>query len=179
MRYGNIKYLAIEDGIGCRTALFVSGCRHHCKNCFQPETWNFDFGKEFTKKVEDEIITSMSHTYVDGITILGGDPFEPENQKALLPFIKRFKKECPDKTIWMYAGSTLEELQTDPHYHTENTDEILSLIDVLVDGPYIDEKRNLMLPFRGSENQRVLDVPESLKTGHAVLSIYNDRKTKN
>ena len=179
MNYGNIKYLAIEDGIGCRTALFVSGCRHHCDECFQPETWNFDYGKPFTQETEDDIIASMFYSYVEGLTILGGEPFEPENQKDLLPFLRRFKEECPNKTIWTYSGSYYEELKDENSpYHTEYTDEILSLLDVLVDGPFEKNKKNLMLPFRGSENQRVLDMPETLKAGHAVLSIYNDRKHK-
>ncbi len=181
MNYGNIKKLAIEDGIGCRTALFVSGCRHHCKGCFQPQTWNFDFGQEFTKETEAEIIDSVSPSYVDGLTVLGGEPFEPENQVVLNKFLKKFKKACPDKTIWMYSGYTFEEL-TDPNNkkcHTKATMQILKRIDVLVDGEFVEEKKNLMIPFRGSSNQRVLDVPASLKAKTAVLSEYNDRKTTN
>ena len=181
MHYGNIKKLAVEDGIGCRTAFFVSGCRHHCKGCFQPETWNFDYGQPYTKETEKEILDSLRPDYVAGITILGGEPFEPENQSDILSLIKAIKKQYPDKTIWIYSGCTFEDLMdTSSQYHTDNTVPILEQTDILVDGEFIQEKKNLMLRFRGSENQRIIDVQKSLETQTPVLSEYYDRhSTKN
>lgn len=177
MKFANIKYLATEDGIGCRTALFVSGCRHHCKGCFQPQTWDFEYGKPFTTEIEDNIIESLKEKYVNGLTLLGGEPFEVENQKVLRPFIERVKKIYPDKTIWAYSGYTFEELMdANSICHSDDTLPILQMIDVLIDGEFIESERNLLLPFRGSNNQRVLNVPESLKSNKAILSIYNDRK---
>lgn len=159
MYYGNIKYLDIANGPGVRTVLFVSGCRNHCKNCFQPETWDFCYGEEFDKKAEDEIIDSMQYDYVQGLTLLGGDPFEEENQRDLLSFVKRFRKECPGKNIWAFTGYLLDkDLIKGGKKYCEVTDELLSLVDVLVDGPFVEEKKNLMLRFRGSENQRLIDM---------------------
>jgi anaerobic ribonucleoside-triphosphate reductase activating protein len=176
MNYGNIKYNAIEDGIGCRTVLFVSGCRHHCKGCFQPLTWDFNYGEPFTKETEDMILDSMDHSYTHGLTLLGGEPFEPENQKVILPFLRRVKTRYPDKSIWAYSGYTWEEMHDDTSLcRTENTDEILSMIDILVDGEFKENLKNIMLPFRGSENQRVIDVQQSLKTNTIVLSKYGER----
>ena len=171
MNYGNIKYFDIADGAGVRTSLFVSGCTHHCKGCFQPETWDFSFGKEFTVKEEDEIIASIKDTYVEGLTLLGGEPFEPENQAVLLPFLRFIGQKDIIAKPW-------EEL-TDPgnkRCHTENTLPILSLLDVLVDGEFHEEEKSLMLRFKGSANQRVLDVKRSLKEGRAVPSVYNERE---
>ena len=177
MNYGNIKYLAIEDGVGCRTVLFVSGCTHHCKGCFQPQTWDFNYGQPFTEETEQDIFRSMETNYVDGITILGGEPFEPENQKALLPFLKRFKKLFPEKTIWMYSGYTYEELNDKKaRCYTKETKQILKLIDILVDGEFIEERKNLMIPFRGSDNQRIIDIKKSLSEKKIILSEYNERK---
>ncbi len=178
MHYGNIKYYDIADGAGVRTTLFVSGCTHHCEGCFQPETWDFDFGSVFTPKEEDEIIASLKDEYVEGLTLLGGEPFEPENQKVLLPFLRRIKEEVPEKTIWSYSGYTWEEL-TDPENgrcHTEDTLPLLKLLDVLVDGEFHIEEKSLMLRFKGSANQRVLDVKKSLKESKAVLSVYNEKE---
>lgn len=177
MNYGNIKYLAIEDGVGCRTVLFVSGCTHHCKGCFQPQTWDFNYGQPFTEETEQDIFRSMETNYVDGITILGGEPFEPENQKALLPFLKRFKKLFPEKTIWMYSGYTYEELNDKKaRCYAKETKQILKLIDILVDGEFIEERKNLMIPFRGSDNQRIIDIKKSLSEKKIILSEYNERK---
>ena len=177
MNYGNIKYLAIEDGVGCRTVLFVSGCTHHCKGCFQPQTWDFNYGQPFTEETEQDIFRSMETNYVDGITILGGEPFEPENQKALLPFLKRFKKLFPEKTIWMYSGYTYEELNDKKaRCYTKETKQILKLIDILVDGEFNEERKNLMIPFRGSDNQRIIDIKKSLSEKKIILSEYNERK---
>lgn len=176
MKYGNIKFNAIEDGVGCRTVLFVSGCRHHCKGCFQPETWSFDFGQPFDDNVENVILTSLANSYIRGLTILGGEPFEPENQEVLLPFIKRVKEMYPDKDIWMYSGYTFEEMHDKNSICcTEYTDEILKNIDILVDGEFKEELKSLMIPFRGSTNQRVIDVKESLKQNEIVLSKYGER----
>ncbi len=178
MKYGNIKYNDIANGAGVRTTLFVSGCTHHCRECFQPETWDFDFGEEFTEEVEDEIIESLKDDFVEGLTLLGGEPFEPSNQKALRPFLQRVRKEVPEKDIWSFSGYTWEEL-IDPENrrcHTGDTLPILNMLDVLVDGEFHIEEKNLGLRFRGSANQRVLDVKRSLESGEAVLSKYNDRE---
>jgi len=150
--------------------LFVSGCTHHCKGCFQPETWDFEYGKPFTKEVEDELLEALDHDYIDGLTLLGGEPFEPDNQRALVPFLRRFKEKFPEKDIWAYSGYTLdEELLKDSRARCEVTDEMLSYINVLVDGEFVQEKRNISLQFRGSENQRLIDVPKTLETKEIVL----------
>ncbi len=169
MNYCNIKKFDIADGIGVRVTLFVSGCTHHCEGCFQPETWNFDYGELFTEDVEKEIIEALKPDYIDGLTLLGGEPFEIENQKALLPFLKKVKNIYPKKTIWAYSGYTFEELTNDSRAKCEYTDEILSLIDVLVDGEFKIDLKNISLKFRGSSNQRVIDVKETLKKGEIVL----------
>lgn len=180
MYYGAVKYTDIANGIGCRTTLFVSGCRNHCKDCFQPETWAFDYGKPFTKDVEFKIIESLKRDYIDGLTILGGEPFEPENQKDLLPFIKRVRREKPDATIWMYSGYTWEEL-IDPfnaRCHTDETKDILSNVNILVDGKFDETQKDISLRFRGSRNQRVINVPMSIKgieKHEIVISEYNNK----
>ena len=166
MHYCNIKNCDIANGIGVRVSLFVSGCRNHCKNCFQPETWAFDYGEEFTVETEEKLLKMLAPSYIKGLTVLGGEPMEPENQKALLPFLRRVKAAYPDKTIWLYSGFTFEEMH-DPasRAHTDCTDGILSLLDVLVDGRFVEEKKNISLRFRGSENQRLIDVPATLARG--------------
>ena len=169
MNYGEIKNCDIANGIGVRISLFVSGCTHHCKNCFNPETWDFGYGEEFTTDIQDKIISMLEPEYISGLTILGGEPFEVSNQEALLPFVKRVREKYPQKTIWMYSGYTFEELIGNSRARCEYTDEILSLIDVLVDGKFVEEKKNITLKFRGSENQRIIDVKESLKSGKIVL----------
>ena len=172
MNYGEIKKCDIANGIGIRISLFVSGCTHHCKNCFNPETWDFSFGNEFTHDVEDSIIKELSPSYITGLTVLGGEPFEPANQQALLPFLKRVKRLLPNKTIWIYTGYKLdEELLSPSRARCEYTDEILSLIDVLVDGEFIEELKDITLRFRGSSNQRIIDVPETLKKGEIVIKM--------
>lgn len=166
MNYSAIKYCDIANGTGVRTVLFVSGCRNRCKGCFQPETWDFACGELFVKEVEDEIISSLKPSYIQGLTLLGGDPMEPENQKALLPFLKRIKKECPGKDIWAYTGYILDQdLIPGGKCETEDTKELLSCIDVLVDGPYIEELHSLMLKFKGSSNQRLIDCRHYLASG--------------
>ena len=169
MRYGNIKKCDIANGIGIRTVLFVSGCTHHCKGCFQPETWDFQYGKDYTKETEDEIVASLKPSYINGLTLLGGEPFEPSNRRELVKLLRRVKRELPEKTIWSFSGYTWEELTTESRARCEVTDEMLSMLDVLVDGRFVEEKRNISLQFRGSENQRLIDVQESLRFGKVIL----------
>lgn len=168
MNYGNIKAVDIADGVGVRVSLFVSGCTHHCEGCFNPETWSFDFGTPYTQVTEDQIISLLTPSYIRGLTLLGGEPFEPENQRVLVNLLRRVRRELPGKDIWSYSGYTFEELTGESRARCEVTDEMLSLLDVLVDGEFVLAKRNLMLRFRGSENQRLLDVPKSLKAGAPV-----------
>lgn len=171
MNYCNIKRCDIANGIGVRTTLFVSGCTNHCEECFQPETWDFDYGKPFTTEVEDELIDACRPYFINGLTLLGGEPFEPANQRALLPFLRRFRDACPDKTIWAFSGFTLDrELQRDGSYpRCEVTDELLSLIDVLVDGRFVNALKDISLRFRGSSNQRVIDLRKTKERGELVL----------
>lgn len=154
MNYSAIKYCDIANGTGVRTVLFVSGCRNCCKGCFQPETWDFSYGQPFTRKVEDALIESLQPSYIKGLTLLGGDPMEPENQAALLPFLRRVKKLCPEKDIWAYTGYVLDrDLVSGGKCDTQDTQEMLSYIDVLVDGPFLEEEYSIMLKFKGSANQ--------------------------
>lgn len=163
MNYGAIKNCDIANGTGVRVSLFVSGCRNHCPGCFQPQTWNFEYGTVFSEETCDKLISLLAPDYINGLTILGGDPFEPENQKVLLPFLKRVRSTYPMKDIWMYTGYTWEQLTDDAErVCLPETKEILNLIDILVDGPFIQEKKNIRLKFRGSENQRIIDVKEKL-----------------
>ena len=172
MNYGAVKYCDIANGLGCRTVLFVSGCRNACKGCFQPETWAFDYGKPFDETIQNEVLKSLEPSYVQGITLLGGDPFEEENQEALVPFMRKVKECYPDKNVWAYTGYVYDkDLIPGGRKHTENTEELLSMIDILVDGPFVQEKKNLMLKFRGSENQRVLDMKKTLETGKIILAM--------
>lgn len=160
MKYLKINYCDYVNGTGLRTVLFVSGCTHHCKGCFQPETWNFDNGYELTDEVKEEIIDSAKYDYIDGITLLGGDPMEPVNQRGLLSLVKDFKTRFPGKTVWCYTGYTYERdlLDADGRARTECTDEFLSYIDVLVDGEFIEELKDTSLEFRGSSNQRIIEL---------------------
>lgn len=170
MYYGALKKTDIANGPGVRVSLFVSGCRHHCKDCFNPETWNFTYGSEYTEAVTEEILQALAPGYIHGITVLGGEPFEPENQGQLLQLYHRIRERFPEKTIWVYSGYTLDEqLWKESPARTEVTDEILSLIDVLVDGEFVAEKKNITLKFRGSENQRIIDMKKSLAAGKVIL----------
>ncbi len=170
MNYGQIKNCDIANGEGVRVTLFVSGCTNCCEGCFQPETWDFGYGEPFTKETEDKLLGMLEPGFINGLTLLGGEPFEPENQRALLPFVKRVKERFPEKTIWAFSGFTLERLREDePHPRCEATDELLSMIDVLVDGKFEKEKKNITLRFRGSENQRIIDLPKTFKEGKIVL----------
>ena len=167
MYYGEIKNCDIANGEGVRVTLFVSGCTNHCKNCFQPQTWDFCYGQPFTAETEDYLLSLLSPGYINGLTLLGGEPFEPENQRALLPFLRRVRQTYPDKTIWGFSGFTYEELTTDgTHPRCEVTDEMLSLLDVLVDGRFVEELKDLTLRFRGSSNQRLIDLNASRAAGH-------------
>lgn len=172
MNYAAVKYCDIANGLGCRTVLFVSGCRNACKGCFQPETWAFDYGKPFDEAIQKEIIDSLAPDYVQGITLLGGDPFEEENQRALLPFMKELKAKYPNKDVWAYTGYIFDkDLIEGGRKYTEVTDELLSTIDVLVDGPFIEERKNIMLKFRGSNNQRVINLKETIDKQQIVLQM--------
>lgn len=171
MNYCNIKNCDIANGTGVRVSLFVSGCRNHCKGCFQKETWDFSYGEEFSKETEEKILEMLAPTYINGLTILGGEPFEEENQRALLPFVKRVRAAYPKKDIWVFSGYTLEEMMTEGmRPRCEVTRELLSLIDILVDGRFEEDKKNISLKFRGSENQRIIDLNKSAGTGKIVLA---------
>ena len=170
MNYGNIKNFDVANGAGVRVTLFVSGCTNHCEHCFQPQTWDFDYGEPFTRETEDRLLDMLAVPYIRGLTVLGGEPFEPSNQRALLPFLRRVREAYPAKDIWAFSGFTLEELLTDGHRaRCEATDEMLSLIDVLVDGRYVHALRNLSLKFRGSSNQRLIDMRATRERGEVVL----------
>ncbi len=170
MYYGEIKQRDIANGEGIRTSLFVSGCRLHCKDCFNKDTWSFSYGQPFTEAVEELILDALKHPYIAGLTVLGGEPMENENQAALLPFLQRVRKAYPQKTIWMFTGYQLEkDLWPEGAKHTPHTMALLQLIDVLVDGPFIKEKKRLGLKFRGSSNQRILDVPQTLAAGKPII----------
>ena len=171
MNFCELKKFDIANGEGVRTTFFVSGCTNHCKDCFQPATWDFEYGKPFTREVEDEIIASVKPYFVNGLTLLGGEPFEPRNQRALVPFLRRFRNECPDKNVWCFTGFTLDgELLTDGSYpRCEVTDEMLSMIDVLVDGRFVSDLKDISLRFRGSSNQRLIDLVRTRAEGRIVL----------
>ena len=170
MNYATIKKVDVANGPGVRVSLFVSGCTHHCKGCFNPETWNFSYGEPFTKEVEDEVLEALAPDYIKGLSLLGGEPFEPVNQAVLLPFIRRYKERFPQKTLWCYSGYNFEsDMLTGNLGPWEITQEMLSYIDVLVDGEFVQEKKDLSLRFRGSSNQRIIDVQQSLATDQLVL----------
>lgn len=170
MNYGAIKNCDIANGIGVRVSLFVSGCRNHCPGCFQPETWSFQHGEPFTEETEEALLKMLAPDYINGLSLLGGEPFEPENQAVLLPFLEKVKKLYPGKTIWSYSGYTWEDLTSGTHrVCTQDTPRMLSLIDILVEGPFVQELKNIRLRFRGSENQRIIQVKPSLEKGEIVL----------
>ena len=170
MNYAQIKKFDIANGPGVRVSLFVSGCRHRCKNCFNKEAWDFSYGKPFDEKTEEDIIAALDKSYIKGLTLLGGEPFEPANQRGLLPFVKKVRERLPQKDIWCYSGYLLdEELLKESRARCEVTDEMLSLIDVLVDGKFVEKQKNISLLFRGSENQRIIDLKKTLAKGEIVL----------
>ena len=169
MNYAGIKYCDIANGSGCRTVLFVSGCRNACKGCFQPQTWDFAYGEPFDEQIQKKVLDSLEPEYIEGITLLGGEPFEEENQEALLPFVQKVKKRFPDKNVWAFTGYIYDkDLIPGGRKYTPYTDELLSLIDVLVDGPFVEEQKNISLKFRGSENQRILDLKKTRESGKVV-----------
>ena len=166
MYYGEIKNCDIANGEGVRVSLFVSGCTNRCKNCFQPQTWDFTYGQPFTAETEDHLLALLAPGYINGLTLLGGEPFEPANQRALVPSLRRVRRELPEKTIWSFSGFTYEELTgAAGHPRCEVTDEMLSLLDVLVDGRFVEELKDLTLRFRGSSNQRLIDLNASRAAG--------------
>lgn len=169
MNYGEIKKCDIANGTGVRVSLFVSGCTHHCEGCFNPMTWDFSYGQPFTEDTQDKLLELLSPEHIQGLTLLGGEPMEIENQRALLPFLRRVKEKIPQKDIWCYTGYTFEnDLLSLSRARCECTDEILSLIDVLVDGEFVLARKNISLVFRGSDNQRIIDVKRSLLENRTV-----------
>lgn len=170
MNYAELKFYDIANGEGVRVSLFVSGCRRHCKNCFNGVAWDFSYGKPFDSEAQEKIFKALEPDYIQGLSLLGGDPFEPENQRALLPFLRELRARMPHKDIWCYTGYTyaggiLQEKQA----NCEATRELISLLNVLVDGPFVEELKDIRLKFRGSSNQRVLDIQKSLRAKLPVL----------
>ena len=176
MNYGAIKKRDIANGPGVRVSLFVSGCTHHCPGCFNSATWDFDYGEPFTPKTEQEIIDLMDPDYIGGLSLLGGEPMEPQNQRVLLPLLQKIKARYPTKTVWCYSGYTLEQLMGDGRAHGPETSEMLSLIDVLVDGRFVEAKKDIRLRFRGSSNQRLIDLNKTRATGEITLWDDGGRK---
>ena len=176
MNYADIKYVDVANGPGVRVSLFVSGCTHYCKGCFNSEAWDFNYGKPYTAETEDEIIKYLMPKHIRGLTLLGGDPLEPSNMEALVPLLRRVKRELPDKDIWCYTGCVFETDVMDRLWNSfDFTKELIENTDVLVDGPFVEELKNVNLRFRGSENQRIIDVKRSLETGETVLWDLNKK----
>ncbi len=171
MYYGELKKCDIANGIGVRVTLFVSGCTNHCPGCFQQQTWDFHYGKPFTDETKEEIFAELDKSYVDGLTLLGGEPFEPENQRALLPLLREMRQRYPGKTVWCFTGFRLDDelLRQGSHPRCEATDEMLSYIDILVDGRFREELKDISLQFRGSRNQRIIDMNRTRATGETTL----------
>lgn len=176
MHYGAIKLNDIANGEGIRVSLFVSGCTNHCKECFNPETWNFEYGKPFTEQTEQYILDNLKSDFVNGLTLLGGEPFEPRNQKVLLPFVKKVRAMYPNKSIWAYSGFRFEDelLKEGSYANCEYTLELLKNIDILVDGRFDRDLKDIRLNFRGSSNQRIILVQQSLSSGKVILSPLNN-----
>lgn len=170
MNYAEIKECDIANGAGVRTSLFVSGCRHRCPGCFNEVAWDFCAGEPFSDEVADRIIASLDTPYVDGLSVLGGEPLEPENQVALAPFLERVRKEVPNKNIWLWTGFVWEDLvEGSSRARTEELDRILACLHVLVDGPFVQMQKDITLRFRGSANQRLIDVAASFAAGEVVI----------
>ena len=170
MYYGEIKKCDIANGEGVRVSLFVSGCTHHCPGCFNQDTWDFDYGKEYTQETEEEILNALAPDYINGLSLLGGEPFEPQNQAVLVELLRKVKERYPRKNIWCYSGYLFDkELLSESRARCEYTDEMLSMLDVLVDGRFVETPKDIRLVFRGSSNQRVIDVQKSLEAGEIVL----------
>lgn len=172
MYFGAIKKSDIANGEGIRTTLFVSGCTNKCKNCFNPETWSFTYGAPFTREVAEDILKTFDSPFISGLTLLGGEPMEPQNQRDLLPFIREFKERYPKKTLWLYTGNLYEELTSGVGNHPkciEETEELLSYVDILVDGRFEEDKKSLGIRFRGSTNQRVIDMNKTRECGEIII----------
>ncbi len=179
MYIGQIITADSANGSGIRVSVFVSGCTNRCKGCFQPETWDFEYGRPYTAEIEDMIISELSKSYYDGLTILGGEPFEPSNQCEIVKLIRRMRSELPERNLWIYTGFTYDkDLIPGGCRYTEFTDEILDSTDILVDGRFVEELKNITLKFRGSENQRIIDMKQTRQTGSVVLSPLNDFSKK-
>lgn len=176
MNYATIKYNDIANGVGVRVSLFVSGCTHHCKGCFNAEAWDFNYGEPFTPAVEEAILEAMAPDYVAGLSLLGGEPMEPAHQQVLLPFLQRMKERYPRKTVWCYTGYLLDKelMAPDGRAHTPVTEALLGLIDVMVDGRFEEDKKDIRLRFRGSSNQRIIDLPATREAGHIILKEWGD-----
>ena len=170
MYYADVKSIDVANGPGVRVSLFVSGCTHHCKECFNQETWDFNYGQPFTTETTEQLLRLSDKPYIAGVTILGGEPMEPKNQESVRPLLEEFRERFPAKSVWMYSGYTFEELtgEIQSRCFTKETVHILSLLDVLVDGEFISEKKDLGLRFRGSSNQRILNMPASLAARRAI-----------
>ena len=170
MNYGEIKNCDIANGEGVRVTLFVSGCTNRCPGCFQPQTWDFSYGEPFTAETEEKILSMLAPAYINGLTLLGGDPFEPQNQRDLVPFIKRVRETYPRKNVWAFTGFTIEELRREgSHPRCEVTDELLGMIDILVDGRFVEALKDIRLRFRGSSNQRIIDMNRTREVGEIIL----------
>lgn len=169
MNYATIKNCDIANGPGVRVSLFVSGCTHRCKGCFNEVAWDFNYGEPFTQETIDQIIAMLRPAYIQGLTLLGGEPFEPQNQEPIVKLLRQVKKELPEKSIWAFSGYVLEVILSGKLGDPEITKEYLSYLDVLVDGPFVESRKNLSLRFRGSENQRLIDIPATLARGEIVL----------
>lgn len=175
MNYANIKEHDTANGQGVRVSLFVSGCTHHCKGCFNSETWDFCYGKKYGQAEEDRIIEACKPAYIKGLSVLGGEPFEKANQKDVCALMKRFKREFPNKDVWCYSGYLFDvDMVEGGKIYTEWTKDMLNCIDYLVDGEFVEELKNLKLKFRGSANQRVIDVQKSLKEGKTVVLLDDE-----
>ena len=172
MNYAEIKNCDIANGPGVRISLFVSGCSHHCKGCFNELAWDYEYGKAFTEETEQKILQMMKPHYIKGLTLLGGEPFDPKNQETVVKLLRKVKAVYPEKSIWGFSGYLFDQILSGKVGDPEIAREYLGYLDVLVDGKFVEEKKNLSLRFRGSENQRIIDVPASLKAGEVIL--WND-----
>ena len=175
MKYATIKTYDVANGPGVRVSLYVSGCNHHCKGCFNPETWDFNYGKEFTQDTINTLLNAMDKEYIDGITILGGEPLDPVNQKEVANLINQVKQKYPNKSIWCFTGFDFEKEVMGKMYKTfDTTKQIIDNLDVLVDGKFKEDKKNLSLRFRGSENQRIIDVKKTLNSDQIIWKELED-----
>lgn len=177
MKYADIKKYDISNGVGVRVSLFVSGCNHHCKGCFNPEAWDFNYGKDFTNDTINEIIEALKPNYINGLSLLGGEPLDLKNQEGILSLLRKVKKIYPEKNIWCYSGYLYEYL-LEQAKSNKVTKEILSYLDILVDGKFELDKKDITLLFRGSSNQRIIDVKKSLKENKVILSEKNKRRNE-